>query len=188
MTSIALLVQLTYFLGSVCVNGVTHHLLCFQVTPAPCRLSWSWRKLCVSMNSTKTLSSLSTVSLAPPHTQSIHITYTVSFLLFFIILSLSSLIMCQSEEEVGWFHTFYIYIYIFSSHFPAWTAKRCRRVHSCCWTGKLTGHRMEWGCTCMRSAECQEVRRLRGVCGCGWSFTLGCGQLSLRPLPDVGCY
>lgn len=38
-------------------------LLCCQVTPAPCPLSWSWTKRCVSMKSTKTRSSLFTVSL-----------------------------------------------------------------------------------------------------------------------------
>lgn len=44
------------------VNDISSPLSC-QVTRAPCRLSWSSKKPCVSTNSTRTLSSLSTVSL-----------------------------------------------------------------------------------------------------------------------------
>ena len=51
-------------------------LLCCQVTPALCRHSWSWRKRCVSTNSTKTRSSLSTVSLC---TQAELLTYRAQF-------------------------------------------------------------------------------------------------------------
>lgn len=49
------------------VNDIQYVLLS-KVTPARCRLSWSWRKRCASTNSTKTQSSLSTVSLAAFHT------------------------------------------------------------------------------------------------------------------------
>lgn len=57
-------------LSSVCVTVVNdvQRALCRQVTPAPCRLSWSWKKPCASTNSTKTRSSSSTVSLAGPGT------------------------------------------------------------------------------------------------------------------------
>lgn len=54
------------------------------------------------------------------------------------------------------------------------------------WNGRELFHwQMQWGCTCMRIAECQEVgRRVGGVTrGCG--FTLGCRQLSLCPSTKV---
>lgn len=51
-------------------------LLCCQVTPALCRHSWSWKKHCVSTNSTKTQNSLSTVSLL---TQAELLTYHAQF-------------------------------------------------------------------------------------------------------------
>lgn len=58
------------------VNDI-QYVLVSKVTPARCRLSWSWRKRCASTNSTKTQSSLSTVSLAAFHTD-------VFFFLFFL--------------------------------------------------------------------------------------------------------
>lgn len=195
--SFAWFVQPTNFLWSACVSALSDtHLLCFQVTPAPCRLSWSWRKLCVSMNLTKTLSSLSTVSLAPPHTQSIYNTHC------FFISVVSDNSTCVSRGDGGL--TCYIVITIIYSHSlprtftqKSWRWAKARAAlwplcargvssyidmkESTKWrqTGKL---KMQWGCTCLRSAECQEVRRLRE---CDWEVWLYTWLRTVESLPSA---
>lgn len=104
----------------------THHLLSFQVTPALCRLSWSWRKPCVFMNSTKTRSSLSTVSLA--HTQRIN---KYNARLFFFSSGSSLLIVHVWVWWGGCGFTSFTSLTIIYSHSPGWTLEMLWEAQSC---------------------------------------------------------
>lgn len=76
-----------WVLGLLIIRTLKVHIFWFylfiyvfnhQVTLAPCRLSWSWKKLYGSMNSTKIPSSLFTVSLCLFHADSVYEVYTFS--------------------------------------------------------------------------------------------------------------
>lgn len=100
-----------------------------QVTPAPSRLSWSWKKLYGSMNLTKIQSSLFTVSLHFPtiFTQTVFTKYTVS-----------AHTLCRLYRP-----TFVLHMYIFS-FLISYHLRNTALVASCLLVINLLMHRFHY--------------------------------------------